>query len=161
MNANQAFDRASFLATLWSVNWVEKRADREAAIRTGAKDLCTELATALCDAVRSFQNRYRHGTYRDCKSSSHGVTVKKTVNKPGLCGAPNQEIVSLVYHFDENPFAVTLDGYTGRLQRYDLLFLVDADENGKAFFRRKGSTDPLTVEQISEITLEEFLFSED
>lgn len=52
-------DIHSFLAKLNSMNWLEKRHEREVAIAAGLSPLWMELANALCKAVDSFNALYR------------------------------------------------------------------------------------------------------
>jgi hypothetical protein len=148
------------LVKLTPMNWVEKRADKEQAIRANAEYIWNRLVRSLEDAVNSYNRRYPDLPIREWVPNppQFEVVITKMARQVNGFGVPEPRRIGLRYRLQ--PAGSTFRIFP--IEGGTISFELDADDNGRVFMREEqGDRRERTIEEASEAILERFLFEQD
>jgi hypothetical protein len=136
-------DSALFFARLSAMNWVERRVNREAAIRLGGDGLWKKLAASINDAVNSYNAHYGHESGKvECDSSSNTVHLTRVIKT----NTETAKQISWQVSFDRVAASISATGY----QRTSMhLMEIDAVDDGSLIVRLTGG-DELSCDAASQ-----------
>jgi hypothetical protein len=147
-------------AKLKSMNWVEKRANKERAIRLNGNDVYLDLVRSMESAIQSFNERYRgHKDWPPVeilKRPDRWFSVAKSIKIHNGAIWEDQKR-SFVCELKDEPTRIELIGNAAP----PIGFIIDADESGRVFLREQaGDHAEKTFEEVSQAILEQFLFEQ-
>jgi hypothetical protein len=142
-----------------NMNWVEKRANKERAIRLNGKEIYLDLVRAMDSAVQTFKERYRGvkdlAPVERLAPPDGSFSVTKTIKTHNGAIWVEEKLYFVCEFKDDESMRIQLRGSASP----QVGFTIDADENGRVFLRETaGDHAEKSIEEASREILEQFLF---
>lgn len=151
---------AFFLAKLGAVNWIERRAEKEKAIRSSGRDLWANLGIVIREACESFNEHYGREYSKVTVQAENGrVRVTRQVSVVVVAGEPTlSEDVSLQIMYEPKHFRISSVCANEAKVQGSVEIEFNPDEHAKPFL--SNGENRITDDEASRILLAEFLFHE-
>jgi hypothetical protein len=149
---------AVFLATLVSVNWVERQAEKEKAIEAGGTDLWQNLSLVIKEVCDSFNSHYGH-QYSAVTVKPEGksrLRITRNLMRSISHSHSRPESISLQIAYEPEHFQITAACPTVNVvAKVELEF--NQEQSTTPFLA--SDSERISDDQASKILLNEFLFS--